>query len=464
MEQELLSDSKNRRGLLIVLFLGVLMGALDIAIVGPALPAIRSTFEVSDRLVALIFSVYVLFNLVGSVLMSKLSDRYGRKRIYLWDIVFFAFGSLLVATAPDLPVLLIGRGIQGASAGGLWPIASAVVGESFPADRRGPALGMLGAVFGIAFLIGPPIGGVLLLLSWRWLFIINLPFAIVIFMLAARALPASKAAEMRPFDTAGMALFALMLAAFGFGVNRIDPAHFPSTLLAPLVWPFIVAALVGIPFLVMRERRAPDPVLHPVLFANPQIVLATVLSVAAGFAEGSLVFMPAYTVAAFGVDVSTASFLMLPPVIATAIGSPLWGRLLGRLGSRVVISVGIAISTFGLLLLGFHGGSLTGYIIAGALIGFGLSALLGASIRYIMINEAPKEHRTVAQGLIVVSGSVGQLVSGALVGAVAASFGGGVSGYGFSYRWLGVLFIAFFVVGLLLKSRRAEKRTIEQGA
>ncbi|HUX21001.1 MAG TPA: MFS transporter, partial [Spirochaetia bacterium] len=452
------------RNLLLVLFLGVLMGALDIAIVGPALPAIRDSFKVGDRAVAWIFTIYVLFNLVGSALMSKLSDRYGRKRVYLWDLAFFAIGSLVVAASPDLPVLLAGRAIQGMSAGGLWPIASAVVGESFPAEKRGPALGMIGAVFGIAFLVGPPLGGLLLLLSWHWLFIINIPLAALIIILALRTIPDTKSAAAKPFDVGGMALFGLMLAAFAFGINQIDTADFPRTLLSPMVWPFILAALAGIPFLAAIERRASDPVLHPVLFTNRQIVLGGALSLAAGFAEGALVFIPAFTVAAFGVSLSNASFLMLPPVLATAIASPVWGRLLGRLGSRTVIAIGLVLSVFGLLLVGFRGTNFAAYIVGGAGIGFGLSALLGAPIRYIMINEAPLEHRTVAQGLITISTSVGQLVSGALVGAVAASFGGGVSGYSLSYRWLGALFVLFFFVGLFLKSRAAERRTLEKAA
>lgn len=459
-----LIDDKRRRSVLMVLFLGVLMGALDIGIVGPALPAIRMGFGVSDRAIAWVFTVYVLLNLVGSALMSKLSDRFGRKPIYLWDLVFFAVGSLLVVISPSLPLLLLGRAIQGISAGGLWPVASAMVGETFPAEKRGMALGMLGAVFGIAFLVGPIIGGLLLMLSWRWLFVVNLPFAAVVFGMALRTLPRTKASETKPFDVGGMALFAVMLAAFAFGVNRIDTANFPATLASPLVWPFIIGAFVGVPFLIWRERHATDPVLHPLLFSNRQIVIGALLSLAAGFAEGAIVFVPAFTVGAFSVKVSTASFLLLPPVIAAAIGAPLWGRILDRIGSRIVIAIGLLMLFVGLLIAGFLGYHFVAYIVGGALIGLGLSALLGAPIRYIMINEAPKEHRTVAQGLITVATSVGQLVSAAMIGAVAASFGGGAIGYSISYRWLGVIFIVFFILSFFLKSRRAEKARMAQEA
>ncbi|HUX21241.1 MAG TPA: MFS transporter, partial [Spirochaetia bacterium] len=287
MTETIMSNAKSRGKVLLVLFLGVLMGALDIGIVGPALPAIRHAFGISDRSIAWVFTVYVLFNLVGSAFMSKLSDRYGRKPVYLWNVAIFAAGSLLVAVSPNVPLLLIGRGIQGISAGGLWPVASAVVGETFPAERRGTALGLLGAVFGIAFLVGPIVGGLLLMLSWRWLFIVSIPLALVVFFLAVRVLPDTKAEARMPFDVSGMTLFAVMLAAFAFGINRVNTANFPATLASPWVWPFVLGALAAVPLLVWRERRASDPVLHPVLFSNRQIVLGAALSLAAGFAEGA---------------------------------------------------------------------------------------------------------------------------------------------------------------------------------
>lgn len=150
---------------LTVLFLGVLMGALDIAIVGPALPALRGWFEVDDRAGAWIFTIYVFMNLLGAPLMSKLSDRYGRRPAYMLAVGLFALGSAVAAAAPSFLVLLIGRALQGIGAGGIFPVASAVVGDSFPPERKGFALGMIGAVFGLAFIIGPILGALLLTIS-----------------------------------------------------------------------------------------------------------------------------------------------------------------------------------------------------------------------------------------------------------------------------------------------------------
>ena len=198
--------SRSRNRLLVLLFIGVLMGALDIAIVGPALPALQAHFAVDARGVAWIFSVYVLCSLIGTPLMAKLSDAYGRRALYIVDVILFGLGSLLVATAPTFGLVVIGRGVQGLGAGGIFPVASAVIGDTFPPEKRGSALGLIGAVFGIAFLIGPILGGALLLMGWRWLFLVNLPIAAAIIALSVRWLPATRPAQRRPFDWAGMIL------------------------------------------------------------------------------------------------------------------------------------------------------------------------------------------------------------------------------------------------------------------
>jgi MFS family permease len=118
------SRSPHGRRLLGLLFVGVLMAALDIAVVGPALPAIRTDFGVSDRALSWIFSLYVLFNLIGIPLMAKLSDSFGRRVIYAVDVGLFAAGSLVVILAPGFGAVLAGRAVQGLGAGGIFPVAS----------------------------------------------------------------------------------------------------------------------------------------------------------------------------------------------------------------------------------------------------------------------------------------------------------------------------------------------------
>lgn len=451
-----------RNRILIVLFVGVLMGALDIAIVGPALPAIQTHFGIGDRAITWIFTLYVLFNLIGTPLMAKLSDAFGRRSIYVLDVLLFALGSLVVAIAPGFGMLLVGRSVQGLGAGGIFPVASAVIGDTFPPEKRGSALGLIGAVFGLAFIIGPILGGALLMFGWRWLFAINLPVAVVVIAMSLRLLPSARPAQRQPFDWMGMSVLGILLAALAYGITQIDTAHFLASVTSLGVWPFLLLASICLPVFWSVERQAADPVLRLSLFNTRQAILASVLSAGAGLGEAGLVFLPELAVAALAVKESTASFMLMPVVLTMAVGSPLAGRLLDQMGSRIVILTGSGLLTLGMLLLSRFAAHWGLFIAAGAIIGLGLSALLGAPVRYIMLNEAPASDRAAAQGAITLFTSVGQLMSGALVGAVAASQGGGAAGYEAAYLVIAGVALLLTALSLGLKSRAEELATLRR--
>lgn len=443
-----------------VLFFGVLMAALDIAIIGPALPAIQTAFGVSDRLLPWLFTIYVLTNLVGTPLMAKLSDRFGRRSAYLAAVGLFALGSLVVVLSPSFAIMLVGRAIQGFGAGGIFPVASAVIGDVFPTEQRGRALGLIGAVWGLAFIIGPIVGGLLLLLSWHWLFAINIPIALAIIAAGAAILPTTQPAEQHSFDWAGMATLAVLLTSLAYGLNQIDAAHFAQSLTSSRVWPFLLIGLGLIPILGVIERRAADPIVQPQLFASRQLRLANALSFGAGMGEVSVLFLPSLAVASFAVSESRAGFMVLPLVVALSIGSPLAGRILDTVGSRLVILAGTTLLATGMLVLWLMPGLLTGFYLGSILIGFGLSSLLGAPLRYIMINETTSDYRAAAQALLTIFTSVGQLVSAALIGAIAAGASSSITGYTQAYLAIGL--IALFLVGLTvgLKNRAQELTTL----
>jgi len=456
-------NDKTRNQILLVLFLGVLMGALDIAIVAPALPSIQKFFGVGDRALTWTFTVYVLFNLIGTPLMAKLSDMFGRRSIYVLDVTLFAIGSLVVALSPSnlFAVLLVGRALQGLGAGGIFPVASAVIGDTFPPEKRGSALGLIGAVFGLAFLVGPILGGIILSFAgWEWLFIINLPIALVVIFMGLKLLPSTRPETQHPFDTLGMLTLGILLASLAYGLNQIDTQNFLSSLTSLSVWPFLLLAAALLYTFVQIEHTAEDPILNLRLFKSRQTVLASFLSAGAGLGEVGMVFIPSLAVAAMPTIINkhTASYLLMPVVLAMAVGSPLVGRLLDKFGSKVVVLAGTVLLSIGMLMLSNSNWTsvLWLFITAATVIGFGLSSLLGAPVRYIMLNEASTADRTSAQGLIALFTSVGQLTSSALVGAVAASMGGGVTGYGTAYLVIGVIAAVMVVLSLGLKSREQE--------
>lgn len=439
-----------------ILFLGVLMAALDIAIVGPALPAIRETFDVDERSIAWVFNTFVLFNLIGLGLMAKLSDVFGRRLVYTVDVLIFGAGSLVVALSPSFEVLLVGRAMQGIAASGIFPVASAVIGDTFAPERRGRMLGILGSVYGVAFIIGPIIAGILLQVGWPWLFGINIPLAVLIAVLGYRKLPATRRPGAKQLDWTGIGVLAVMLGSLAYGINQVDTTAFIASVSSLAVWPFLLVALVLLPVFIWNERRAADPLLRLSLFQNRQVVLAALLAGGAGMTEAAFIFFPALAVAAFGVTKSTASFMLLPLVFAVAIGSPLAGRVLDRVGSRAIVLIGSTCLAIGLALVGlfpaekmvFYGGSV--------FIGFGLAALLGSALSYILLNEARAEERTVAQGISTLAISIGQLMGGALIGAVAASGDEAVAGYAGAFLTISAIALVLTLLALGLKKRVVE--------
>jgi MFS family permease len=419
----------RERARLAVLFVGVLLAALDIAIVGPALPAIRATFVVAPRWLPAVFSVYVLFYVVATPLLAKRSDRHGRRRVFLESLAVFAVGSLLAAAAWSFPALLLGRAIQAFGAGGLLPVAAAVIAETVPLERRGRTLGLIGAVFGIAFLVGPLLGGLLLDSSWRWLFVVNVPVAIALMAAAARLLPQNASSEVRRFDALGSALLAVVLAATVVGLGQIDTSAPAASLQSFRVWPCFALIALGLPLLWAVEKRAADPVVPPALLRSPQLRVVGVIAIAVGAVEAGMVFLPDMAVLNFGIDAASASLTMLPLVLTLAVGAPLAGWLLDHIGPRSVVQLGLVLTVAGLLLFALLPLDWPNFYLSGAFVGFGMSALLGAPLRYIALREAGDERRGAGQGLLTLCVSVGQLVGAAMIAGVMGSASGVLPGY-----------------------------------
>lgn len=449
---------QHRNGkILALLFTGVLMGALDISIVGPAIPAIEETIKVDHRSLSWIFSIYVLFNLVGVSLLSKLSDLYGRRNIYVFSVAVFALGSLIVAMANDITFLLIGRAVQGFGASGIFPVASAVIGDIYPPEKRGRTLGMIGAVFGIAFIIGPVIAGVLLLwFKWNALFLINLPIAAVVIFYAWRMLPSKKSVVKPHFDWMGMVLIALLLSSFAYGINNIDASDGLKGILSLNVFPFLLITLITLPVFVLLEKRSPSPVVKIQLFDVKQIRIVGLVAFGTGIIQAVTIFVPEMAVNLFGVTTSQASFMLIPFVLAIAVGSPVAGRLIDKIGSRAIVMAGLTLAAAGLLFFYFNAASKVNFYTAGIFMGLGSAMLQGSALRYIMLNEVRSSDRALGQGIITLFTSTGQMTGATLIGIVVASMSSRVDGYSESFLIIAIIALSVMTISYRLKSRSEE--------
>jgi EmrB/QacA subfamily drug resistance transporter len=457
------TDDKKNNKILAVLFIGVLMGALDISIVGPAIPAIEKTIQTDKQQISWIFSIYILANLTGISLMARLSDLYGRRKIYIIALALFSVGSLVVAVSHSFNILLAGRAIQGFGASGIFPVASAVVGDIFPPEKRGRVLGLIGAVFGIAFILGPIIAGVILkFFIWNDLFFLNLPIAALLIFLSSRLLPDEPVANVSVFDWKGILLLAIVLSSFAFGINGIRAESFADSLFSMRVIPYLGVSLFALITLINIERKSKSPVVNPRLFLIRQIRLTGLIAIGTGIFQASFVFLPSMAVSSFGVSTATASFMLLPVVIATAIGSPVSGRLLDKFGSRSLVFSGLLLAALGFLAISFSWGQKIIYYSGGVLLGFGFSILSGSALRYIMLNEVSGSERASTQGIITIFISVGQILGSAVIGAFLASYSIPGAGFRTIFTFIFMLALILVILSIFLKSRSVELQFMQK--
>jgi multidrug resistance protein len=448
-----------RRRLMPVLFIGVFMAALDTAVIGPAIPVLREAFGVDNREVGLIMSVFVLFSLCSTALMASLSDRYGRRPVYLASVSIFALGSLLIAASPRFWMIVVSRAIQGIGAGGITPTASAVVGDLFPPDERGKALGLIGATYGMAFVLGPPLAAVLMVaLSWHWIFLLNLPVAAFILYLGARVLPHHRSAAVQPpLDLPGIFVTFVLLSALVLGITRVvDP------LAGAMLWPwFLGIASAMLVLLITIENRAEQPLIPLSLFANRQLSITYLLTLGAGFGMGSVIFLTSIATMAYGVTIDHAGFVLLPLVVCSMLGSMGAGRLLNRVGARGIILLG-----FAMLAVGYGGSAITGYglwvfLAASMPVGLGVGIVVGGALRSIAIEEAPVAVRGAAQGMINICTAIGTLLSAAAISALADFSGGGAAGFAVAYMVVGALMLVMLFITLALRDDRTAAVGVE---
>jgi MFS family permease len=446
------TEQKSNRAVVSLLFVGVLMGALDISIVGPALPSIETFLNLDPRYAGWIFSIYVLFNLTGISLFARMSDIYGRRNIYILALAIFAAGSLWVSLAGSFGSLLAGRAIQGFGASGIFPVASALVGDLFPRERRGRILGLIGAVFGLAFLMGPFIAGVVLrYFQWHVLFIINIPIALVLIYFSMKVLPSVPDENVSVIDWGGIITLAIALAGFTIGLNSIDTEKGLSGFTEMKVLLPLAAAAVSFILLLIIERKAKFPVIKLTFFINRQITIAGILAFVTGVVQATFVFIPTFVVQQFSVSPSTASFMLIPFVLATAVGSPLFGRMIDRYGAKKIIIAGLLLLAAGFYLIAVTGTSREVYYLSGVLVGLGLSVLAGSSLRYIILNNTSAEDRATSQGMLTIFTSIGQITGTAVIGLLFASQVEGA--FGTIFRGIAVMAALMLFLSLRLEGK-----------
>jgi EmrB/QacA subfamily drug resistance transporter len=349
---------REKMEILFAVMLGLFLGALDQTIVGPALPTIVTQLSGNDYYVWAV-TIYLLTSTISVPFWGKLSDLYGRKPIFMIGIVIFLVGSALSGLSQNMGMLILFRGIQGVGAGSLFPVALAIIGDMFTPQERGKYQGLFGAVFGVAFVVGPLVGGFLTeQVSWHWIFYVNIPIGIVSLVVIQRLLPTVKTPRAtRNFDILGGVIFTIAITMLLIGLTNKGLVDAATKQLHdwtdPSVGGLILAGLIGIALFVFAEARAKEPIIPLGLFRNRTYTSSMVSSFFAAFAFfGAIVFLPRWFQVVHDFSPTYSGLAALPLVIGLIFSSIVSGLVVARTGRYKWMLVGaIALMGFSTLLM-----------------------------------------------------------------------------------------------------------------
>jgi len=343
----------SHQQIVVVLFglmAGVMLAALDQSIVGTALPRIVSEMGGLDKL-AWVVTAYLLTATAATPLWGKISDLYGRRPIFQAAIIIFLAGSVLCGLSQNLPQLIAFRAVQGIGGGGLMALAFSIIGDIIPPRERGRYQGYFGAVFGVASVAGPLLGGWFTDgPGWRWIFYVNLPVGIAALVITSLALKLPTVRREHTIDYLGAALIVAGVSSLLLYLNWAGTEY---GWFAPGPLALLIAAVTLTVLFVMVEQRAAEPIIPLRLFRNSVFAIGNLYGVLAGMAMfGAIIFLPLYLQAVMGMSPTESGLAMLPAVFGILTTSIVSGRLISRTGRYKIFPIlGAAILIVSLLLL-----------------------------------------------------------------------------------------------------------------
>ncbi len=435
--------SARGRWVLLATVLGSAVASIDATVVGIALPAIGRDFHVGLAALQWVVTAYTM-TLAGLLLLGgALGDKYGRRRVFLIGVIWFAVSSLLCGVAPDVTFLILARALQGVGAALLTPGSLAILEAVFRPDDRGKAIGAWSGFAGVGTAIGPFLGGWLVqAVSWRLIFVINLPLAALVVAVTMRHVPESRdPAATGRIDVAGGTLVTLGLIGLTFGLIEGPAGHWAS----PRVLAALAAGCVLLAAFVWQERRSAAPMLPLSLFRSTQFTATNLITfVVYGGIGGVLFLLPIELQQVSGYTALQAGISLLPVTVITLALSQQSGALAARIGPRLQMTAGPVLVGAGLALftlVGPSGDYLSEVLPAVAVFGFGLAVTV-APLTSTVLDAAPAERAGIASA---VNNDVAR--AAALIAVALLPAAGGITGD--SYRDPPVFSAGFHTASLI---------------
>lgn len=414
-------SSRTKTIILLGVFLGMFLAALDQTIVATALPAIVAEFRGID-LLAWVSTGYLLASTALTPIYGKLSDLCGRRNIVLFGIVVFLLGSSLCGLSGNMLQLIFFRIIQGIGSAALLTTAFAIPADLFPPNERARSQGLLGAVFGLSSVIGPFLGGVLTqYLSWRWVFYVNIPIGIIALLVIVFRMPRFGNGVRASIDWLGTILLIVAVAPLLLGLT-LDKTLYPWT--SPLILGLLATAVIATILFLLVEARATAPIIPLNLFGNRTFAILNMLAPlnSASFFV-AILFLPIFMVNVVGVSATSAGLVLIPQTLAIVASSIGASFLLQRIGRyKAIVLTGLALVVIGLVLFAFIGSTPTVWDVVWRIIVLGLGVGMTLPLFNIIIqNAVPYEQVGTATASTQFFQQIGQSLGAAIFGVILAT-------------------------------------------
>jgi EmrB/QacA subfamily drug resistance transporter len=443
-----LAEGEAPRWILPATILGSSLSFIDGSVVNVALPAIQRDLHVPLSAVQWVVNGYMLMLASLVLLGGSAGDRFGRRRIYLIGLVSFAAASLACGFAPTATWLIAARFVQGIAAALLVPGSLAIIGSAYSGEARGRAIGSWAGAAAVTTALGPPLGGWLVdTVSWRAIFFVNVPVALVAIALTLK-IPVDRTMQNNePLDWHGAFLGLLALGLVSYGLIALGEGARTLGAIA------LALAIPAAALFLRREMAVPAPVLPLALFENRAFAGTNALTVLLYAAlSGSLFLLPFVLIDAQGYSAAAAGAAFLPFSAIMGAGSRTAGGLVKRIGPRLPLTIGALLSAGGYALLGFSGGDKaywSGIFPGLVVMGVGMTVAV-APLTTVVFDSAPKDKSGVASGINNAAARAGGLIA---VAALGLAFGGNAaSGAQGSDLLVAYRFVMFVAAGLAVLS------------
>jgi MFS transporter, DHA2 family, multidrug resistance protein len=400
---------------ILTLMVGVALSCLDTALVNVALPRIARDLHASPARSIWVVNAYQLAVMMSLLPLASLGDNFGYRRVYRCGLALYTAAALLSASARSLDMLTLGRALQGLGAAGIMSVNTALVRYTYPRRQLGRGIALTSLVVSTSSAAGPTLAAAILsVLSWPWLFAVNVPIGVLTLFLSLRLLPRTPPSGHR-FDLASAALSALMFGSLISGINGLGHGQAPLAVLGM----FLAAAAAGV-LLVRRQAGEAMPLLPVDLFRRPVFAVSVATSVLCFVAQGlAFVSLPFYFQDVIGVSAVATGLLMTPWPATSALMAPFAGRLADRYPAGVLGSIGLAVVGSGFVLLAMLSAHpSTGNILWRiAVCGAGMGLFQQPNARAIVL-AAPRERSGGAGAIQGSARLLGQSIGAALVALV----------------------------------------------